>query len=452
MNGNYTNLKIEEKVDSLSKKISVEIENNNINHFQLKMILNGCASMIKPNVIYEDEKTVLEYDVSNFTSFEKFFHFKKTVTEIIDLTLDLIDVINHANNFYLDHSLFLIEKKLMYYNNITSEPMLIYLPILNFVDSDILVSIKSELFRDANNMYSEECYSKLLFSVISSSTLMGLKYSLIELESNLYDGNELKSNVSVTDIKNDDLAGKMIENKDLAVASQYDKSQAERATATIQKKEGAIKKVNILKFLVAFTITTLVIAVFILIALLLQLPMIPTIIIGAVSALLISSLIIKKIKKESNDDLEGKKTKRKKIKNSKQKTKKEDFARSEVKKAENTLLEELGDSKTVLISDLKNIHRLIDIESGEVYSLAFDYDNVLTLGRASSSDICISEKSIGRNHLNLLFNSGEIYMCDNNSLNGSFINEIKLNPLKNYLINNGDIIGIGKLKLRFQIA
>jgi len=433
MSNYYANLKIDENMDSLSRKISVEIQKTNVDEFQLKMILSGCSSVIKPSVKYEESSVILEYDVSNMINFEKLFNTKKSVPEIIDITLDLIDIVNQSTNHYLDYSLFLMDKKFMFYNSMSSQVMLIYLPILNFTMVDILQNIKSEIFKDASSIYCESEYSNLLFTIMSSSTLMGLKHSLIALESILYDKNKL-----VTDISEED--------NDKVIQTHKSEIINEASVAKKNKKRKVDRKNNkptassekMLKGIVIAVITMLTISVFIFASLTLKLPFIPSIIVGTVISILVPVLMIKLVEKNS-------KVKANRGSATTNKSEYETLEKNDIKKV-------AAGSKTILLSDLKNKHKLVNLASGEVHSLVFDLSSILSLGRSNLADIYIEESSIGRNHLNIINQSGEIYMCDNNSLNGTFINEMQLKPLRNYLSRDGDVICVGETKLKLQIG
>lgn len=433
MSSYYANLKIDENMDSLSRKISVEIEKTNIDEFQLKMILGGFSSVIKPSVKYEESSVILEYDVSNMINFEKLFNTKKSVPEIIDTTLDLIDIVNQSTNHYLDYSLFLIDKKFMFYNSMSAQVMLIYLPVLNFTMVDILQSIKSELFKDASSIYRESEYSNLLFTIMSSSTLMGLKHSLIALESRLYDKSK-----GVTDISEEDNSRVMQTHKSEIINEATVAKQAKKSKIDKKNSKPTTSSEKILKAIVIAVITMLTISVFIFASLTLKLPFIPSIIVGTVISILVPVLMLKLVEKTSKvkPNYDSAPT---------NKSEYEALEKNDIKKVA------VG-SKTILISDLKNKHKLVNLDSGEVHSLVFNSSSILSLGRSNLADIYIEESSIGRNHLNIINQSGEIYMCDNNSLNGTFINEMQLKPLKNYLTKDGDIICVGETKLKLQIG
>jgi aromatic ring-opening dioxygenase LigB subunit len=170
----------------------------------------------------------------------------------------------------------------------------------------------------------------------------------------------------------------------------------------------------------------------------LKLPFIPSIIVGSVISILVTVLMLKMIEKKSKTNLKDELATSYKIEA-------EELDKGNIKKV-------VTGPKTILISDLKNKHKLVNLDSGEVHPLIFSSSNIVSLGRSNLADIYIEESSIGRNHLNIINKSEEIYMCDNNSLNGTFINEMQLKPLRNYLTRDGDIICVGETKLKLQIG
>ena len=81
----------------------------------------------------------------------------------------------------------------------------------------------------------------------------------------------------------------------------------------------------------------------------------------------------------------------------------------------------------------KNELKLLCEESGDVF-IIISGD---ILGRHYiGSDIFASDKTISRKHAQLLFESKNWYIVDQNSTNGTFINGEKLEPDKKYLLQN----------------
>ncbi len=78
---------------------------------------------------------------------------------------------------------------------------------------------------------------------------------------------------------------------------------------------------------------------------------------------------------------------------------------------------------------------------GELEGSAFPIKNDLKIGRVPSNDIVIKDSFVSKEHAFLYDHSGDIYLIDNDSHNGLYINNIKF-KLKR--LNQGDRIKIGK--------
>lgn len=73
------------------------------------------------------------------------------------------------------------------------------------------------------------------------------------------------------------------------------------------------------------------------------------------------------------------------------------------------------------------------------------------IGRdASSVDLPILNKAIGREHGEIVFQNSQYYFIDNNSTNGSYINGNKLNPKVEYEIKHKDIIKLANEQIMFK--
>ncbi len=75
--------------------------------------------------------------------------------------------------------------------------------------------------------------------------------------------------------------------------------------------------------------------------------------------------------------------------------------------------------------------------------------NRLMIGRASSSDLRLREKSVSRTHAQIFVTSSGIYIQDDKSTAGTYINGKKIQPRLNVLLRDGDIIETG-IEQRFE--
>ncbi|MGD9569080.1 MAG: FHA domain-containing protein [Sedimentibacter sp.] len=80
-------------------------------------------------------------------------------------------------------------------------------------------------------------------------------------------------------------------------------------------------------------------------------------------------------------------------------------------------------------------------------------DNI-KIGRLKENDLVFEGRSISRNHCIVKVLNNDIFILDDNSTFGTFVNGIKLDPNKNYRLNDKDeiLIGIGvdEVKLKYN--
>lgn len=69
-----------------------------------------------------------------------------------------------------------------------------------------------------------------------------------------------------------------------------------------------------------------------------------------------------------------------------------------------------------------------------------------TLGRRPYNDIVIDDLAVSGEHAVLLMTATEVYLEDLHSTNGSFVNS---KPVKKQLLQNGDIVEVGKYRINF---
>jgi len=74
----------------------------------------------------------------------------------------------------------------------------------------------------------------------------------------------------------------------------------------------------------------------------------------------------------------------------------------------------------------------------------------ITVGRTSLQDILIQEMTISKFHAYFSFDEeGNYYLSDNNSTNGTFVNDNKVNTDEHILLNDKDIISFSNSKFIF---
>ncbi len=70
----------------------------------------------------------------------------------------------------------------------------------------------------------------------------------------------------------------------------------------------------------------------------------------------------------------------------------------------------------------------------------------LTIGRSTSNDICVSQDSVSRTHATLVVDDHGVKVRDNDSTNGTYVNDIRVH--EQYLAD-GDLVKIGRSIFKF---
>ncbi len=108
---------------------------------------------------------------------------------------------------------------------------------------------------------------------------------------------------------------------------------------------------------------------------------------------------------------------------------------------------------------MSKAHPYLTIQSNKVLNITLKVSNrvisrhtfkegEVTIGRDATTDLLLDNPSVSRQHAKIEFAHSEIFIIDNQSRNGTFLNGKKI--LANEL-NNGDVITIGKFELRINI-
>jgi len=94
---------------------------------------------------------------------------------------------------------------------------------------------------------------------------------------------------------------------------------------------------------------------------------------------------------------------------------------------------------------LKGIKKDIDIEY--IISLENKKFSKYTLGRDPTTDIHVNSGPASRNHAEIVYEKGSLFIHDRDSSNGTYVNEKRINTKK---LQEGDEISIGDIKIIFE--
>jgi FHA domain-containing protein len=75
--------------------------------------------------------------------------------------------------------------------------------------------------------------------------------------------------------------------------------------------------------------------------------------------------------------------------------------------------------------------------------------DIVTIGRTSTSDICIRSSAVSRDHARLLVAPGSVTLVNVSSTNGCFVNDERITKQR---LRDGDLVRIGDRSFRFACA
>jgi hypothetical protein len=87
----------------------------------------------------------------------------------------------------------------------------------------------------------------------------------------------------------------------------------------------------------------------------------------------------------------------------------------------------------------------IEVATGEIYPLL----PLTSLGRAPTNTVRINDTFASSEHAMVAFRSGQWWLEDRKSRNGTMLNDLPVN--QPVVVTNGDLIGIGQLKFRIEL-
>lgn len=94
------------------------------------------------------------------------------------------------------------------------------------------------------------------------------------------------------------------------------------------------------------------------------------------------------------------------------------------------------------------------MQNGPLAGRSFRFHQELTtIGRTNGNDLIISGRTVSRRHAKLWFDapSGRWYLADIQSANGTFVNNVRLQPNQAVPLNDGDILNFGDEIVLFNI-
>ena len=92
---------------------------------------------------------------------------------------------------------------------------------------------------------------------------------------------------------------------------------------------------------------------------------------------------------------------------------------------------------------LVNRKERLDFDIQEFYDLG----DVTTIGRSRDNMIQILDKYVSAKHLKIIKDEGEYFLEDQNSVNGTYLNNAKIEDVVK--LKNGDRIGLGQVEFLF---
>lgn len=94
--------------------------------------------------------------------------------------------------------------------------------------------------------------------------------------------------------------------------------------------------------------------------------------------------------------------------------------------------------------------------------IAVDLDHPLVLGRQPHctenqipidlSFINVAQTGISRTHATLEQVNGQIHIKDHNSLNGTYLNKTELYPMRDYVVQDGDVLMLGDIEIQIRFV
>ena len=80
------------------------------------------------------------------------------------------------------------------------------------------------------------------------------------------------------------------------------------------------------------------------------------------------------------------------------------------------------------------------------------HQDLTTIGRTNGNDLIINGRTVSRRHARLWFDNGRWCLADMQSANGTFVNNMRLQPNQAAALNDGDVLNFGDEIVQFHIV
>lgn len=93
---------------------------------------------------------------------------------------------------------------------------------------------------------------------------------------------------------------------------------------------------------------------------------------------------------------------------------------------------------------MENSLFLVEYESGEMIRIDVPLNSSISIGRETINNIVLDDQTVSRSHCSIIRNSEGLFIKDENSTNGTSVNDYVLKHDDIVPLNDGDLIRIAK--------
>lgn len=93
---------------------------------------------------------------------------------------------------------------------------------------------------------------------------------------------------------------------------------------------------------------------------------------------------------------------------------------------------------------MENSFFLVEYESGEMIRIDVPLNSSISIGRETINNIVLDDQTVSRSHCSIIRNSEGLFIKDENSTNGTSVNDYVLKHDDIVPLNDGDLIRIAK--------